>query len=102
MGDDTLSRVKRALLIPESEGYADDEISIHIASCRRLLMTAGIPEGTAGSDDDPLVLALVLIYVKTNFGFKGDGSARELPKTFDLLLRQLCLHCAGSGEGGGA
>lgn len=92
MSENMLEKVKKSLLIPESENYADDELKIHIASCRQLLITTGIPKVIAESDDEPLVQALILIYVKTNFGFKSDGSAKELPKTFDLLLRQLCLH----------
>lgn len=99
MSENMLEKVKKALLIPVAENYADDELLIHIASCRQLLITTGIPKGTAESSDNPLVQALIIIYVKTNFGFKSDGSAKELPKTFDLLLRQLCLHTAEPGSG---
>lgn len=87
-----LNVVKKALLIPISENYADDELLLHIASCRQLLITAGVPSETAEADDHPLVKALIITYVKTNFGFKNDGTVKELPSSFDLLLRQLCLH----------
>jgi len=90
--ENMLELMKKALLIPATENYADDEILIHIASCRQLLVTAGIPREIAESNDDPLVKALITIYVKTNFGFKSSGEVKELPKSFDVLLRQLCLH----------
>lgn len=97
MSENMLEKIKKTLLIPVTETYADDELLIHIASCRQLLITTGIPKEIAESNENPLVEALIIIYVKTNFGFKSDGSAKELPKTFDLLLRQLCLHTP-SGE----
>ena len=90
--ENMLDLMKKALLIPVTENYADDEILIHIASCRQLLVTAGVPRETAESNDDPLVKALITIFVKTNFGFKSTGEVKELPKSFDVLLRQLCLH----------
>ena len=92
--------MKKALLIPATENYADDEILIHIASCRQLLVSAGIPRETAESDDNPLVTALITIFVKTNFGFNNNGEVKELPKSFDVLLRQLCLHTPSEVGGG--
>ena len=89
--ENMLDLMKKALLIPATENYADDEILIHIASCRQLLVTAGVPREIAESDDS-LVKALITIYVKTMFGWKSDGTVKELPKSFDVLLRQLCFH----------
>ena len=97
--ENMLNLMKKALLIPATENYADDEISVHIASCRQLLITTGVPREIAESDDHPLVTALITIYVKTNFGFKSDGTVKELPKSFDVLLRQLCLHNPEVGGG---
>jgi hypothetical protein len=94
-----LELMKKALLIPATENYADDEISLHIASCRQLLVTAGVPRETAESDDNPLVTALITIFVKTHFGFNSNGEVKELPKSFDVLLRQLCLHRPEVGGG---
>ena len=85
-----LFKVKRALMIPAEETYADDEINLHIASCEVLLSSAGIPAALCSSDNG-LVEGLILIYVKTYFGFKNDGTVRELPANFDTLLRQLAL-----------
>ena len=96
--ENMLELMKKALLIPANEHYADDEIETHIASCRQLLVTAGIPCEIAESDDS-LVKALITIYVKTMYGWKSDGTAKELPKSFDVLLRQLCLHCPEVGGG---
>ena len=97
--ENMLTKMKKALLIPATENYADDEINIHIASCRQLLVSAGIPRETAESDDEPLVTALITIFVKTNFGFNSNGEVKELPKSFDVLLRQLCLHRPEVGGG---
>ena len=98
--ENILEVMKKALLIPATEHYADDEILIHIASCRQLLVSAGIPRETAESDDNPLVTALITIFVKTNFGFNNNGEVKELPKSFDVLLRQLCLHTPSEVGGG--
>ena len=85
-----LVKVKKALMIPEEETYADDEINLHIDSCSALLGSAGIP-ATVCNSDNGLVEGLILIYVKTYFGFKNDGTVRELPSNFEMLLRQLAL-----------
>ena len=97
--ENILETMKKALLIPATEHYADDEILIHIASCRQLLVSAGIPSEIAESDDNPLVTALITIFVKTHFGFNSNGEVKELPKSFDVLLRQLCLHRPEVGGG---
>ncbi|MCQ2798189.1 MAG: hypothetical protein MJ241_07075 [Bacilli bacterium] len=90
--ENILEKMKKALLIPATEHYADDEINLHIASCRQLLVSAGVPREIAEGDDDSLVTALITIYVKTNFGFDSKGEVKQLPNHFDILLRQLCLH----------
>ena len=97
--ENMLAKMKKALLIPATENYADDEILIHIASSRQLLVTVGVPRETAESDDNPLVTALITIFVKTHFGFNSNGEVKELPKSFDVLLRQLCLHRPEVGGG---
>ena len=97
--ENMLELMKKAFLIPATENYADDEISLHIASCRQLLVTAGVPREIAESDSNPLVKALITIYVKTNYGWKSSGEVKELPKSFDVLLRQLCLHRPEVGGG---
>lgn len=96
MSDTTIkNKVKKALLIPLDETYADDEIELHIESCVRLIMSAGVSEAVARGEGG-LVEAVILIYCKTFFGFKNDGSVKELPASFDFLLRQLVLE---GGEG---
>ena len=96
--ENMLEKMKKALLIPATEHYADDEIETHIASCRQLLVTTGVPREIAESDD-PLVKALITIYVKTMYGWKSSGEVKELPKSFNVLLRQLCLHSPEVGGG---
>ena len=53
--ENMLAKMKKALLIPATENYADDEITIHIASCRQLLITAGVSQEIADSDDEPSI-----------------------------------------------
>lgn len=84
------NKVKKALMIPLDETYADEEIELHIKSCEHLITSTGVSEDIACSDDG-LVEALVLIYCKTFYGFTNDGSVKELPSSFDFLLRQLVL-----------
>jgi hypothetical protein len=84
-----LENVKKSLLIPLEETYADDELNSYIDACISLILSTGVePENI---EDNPLTKSLVLIYCKTFFGFKTDGSVKELPKSFDMLLLQLAL-----------
>lgn len=89
--DDFLIEIKKALMIPAMETYADSEIKLHIESCCQLLISIGVDKSTVRSDN-PLVKGLILIYVKTFFGFKSDGSVKELSSNFELLVRQLALN----------
>ena len=86
-----LDIVKKALLIPLSESYADDELQTHISSCKAYLMSCGVDPSYINDESNPMVNTLIIIYVKTFFGFKNDGSAKELPKTFDMLVGQIAL-----------
>ncbi len=84
-----LEVVKKALLIPLSETYADLELQSHIDACKTLIESSGV--SLTNIDNNKLAHSLVIIYVKTFFGFKNDGSVKELPKSFDMLLSQLVL-----------
>lgn len=88
--DKFLIKIKKALMIPADDTFADDEIKLHIETCCQLLITTGVP-ATVVSSDNSLVEGIILIYVKTFYGFKSDGSVKELPTSFDLLVRQLVL-----------
>lgn len=88
--DRFLQRVKLSIMIPEADTIADEEIKLHIASCEKYLISLGVPSCEAISDN-PLVEGLIIVYVKTFFGFKADGTVKELPSSFHLLARQLCL-----------
>ena len=88
--DEFLLRIKKALMITAEDTFADDEIKLHIESCCQYLSSTGVPASVVESDN-PLVEGLILIYVKTFYGFKQDGSVKELPANFDLLVRQLVL-----------
>jgi len=86
-----LDIVKKALLIPTTETFADEELSTHIGSCKAYLTSCGIDPTYINDESNPIVSTVIIIYVKTFFGFKNDGSAKELPKSFDMLVGQLAL-----------
>ena len=86
-----LNTVKKALLIPLEETYADDELNSHIEACSELVISVGVDETIVRNTESPIIETLILIYCKTFFGFKNDGSVKELPKSFDMLLSQLAL-----------
>jgi hypothetical protein len=86
-----LEAVKKALLIPIEEAYADTELNLYINACKELLISIGVNETLVNSESHPIVETLIIIYCKTFFGFKPDGSIKELPKSFDMLLSQLAL-----------
>lgn len=90
-----LDIVKKSLLIPLEETYADDELYSLICGCKELIKSSGVSEEVV-EGDNKIVESLVLIYCKTFFGFKSDGSVKELPSSFDLLLRQLVLTKGGN------
>jgi hypothetical protein len=87
--DSLLNKVKRSLLIPESETFADGEIEVLIHSCQELLSSTGVSQDTIQSSET--AVTLILIYCKTFFGFKSDGSVRELPSSFYTILNQLAI-----------
>ena len=82
--------VKKSLMIPTDDLESDNELTLHINSCFSLIRSAGCSD-TLIMSGNGLVEALVLIYCKTFYGFTNDGSVKELPSSFDLLLRQLVL-----------
>lgn len=84
-----LNKVKRSLLIPDSEDYADGEIVILINSCKELISSTGVSKEVVNSSE--VALTLIIIYCKTFFGFKSDGSVRELPNSFYTILNQLAI-----------
>lgn len=86
-----LEIVKKSLLIPLEENYADSEVMTYIKACKELIISSGVDKAIVNSDTNPLVQSLVVIYCKTFFGFKNDGSVKELPKSFEMLLQQLAL-----------
>jgi len=86
-----LDIVKKALLIPLAETYADDELIAHIGSSKHYLESCGIDSTYINDESNPMVSTVIIIYVKTFYGFKNDGSAKELPKSFDMLVGQLAL-----------
>ena len=86
-----LDTVKKALLIPLTETYADEELLSHIEACKELLRTVGVADEIVSAEGVPIMDSLILIYCKTFFGFKNDGSVKELPKSFEMLVKQLAL-----------
>jgi hypothetical protein len=86
-----LDTVKKALLIPLSETYADEELQSHIEACKELIRSVGVADEVVSGEGVPIMDSLILIYCKTFFGFKNDGSVKELPKSFEMLVKQLAL-----------
>jgi len=91
-----LDIVKESLLIPAQETYADSELNMHIDACKQLLVSSGVNKEVVDNESNKMVEALILIYCKTFFGFKNDGSVKELPKSFDMLLKQLVFSAGGN------
>lgn len=89
-----LDVVKKSLMIPLDETYADSELETLINACKELIISAGVEKKKVNGENQ-MVVSLVLIYCKTFFGFKNDGSIKDLPSSFDLLLRQLALTSGG-------
>jgi len=48
-----------------------------------------VADDVVNGEGVPIVDSLILIYCKTFFGFKNDGSVKELPKSFEMLIKQL-------------
>ena len=90
-----LDIVKKSLLIPAQETYADSELDMHIDACKQLLVSSGVNKEIVDNESNRIVESLILIYCKTFFGFKSDGSVKELPKSFDMLLKQLVFSAGG-------
>ena len=86
--ENLLPLVKKSLLIPETETFADLEITALIDSALALVKSTGVSDDAIESKE---VSSLVIIYVKTFFGFQNDGSVKELPQAFYFLLKQVSL-----------
>lgn len=89
MADSVLLKVKRSLLIPDSETYADGEINMLVNACKELISSTGVSKCVV--DESEIALTLIFIYSKTFFGFKSDGTVRELPSSFYTILNQLAI-----------
>lgn len=82
-----LTLVKKSVML-EDETFADEELTSLIESCFALLRSTGVKEEHFSAKE---VESLMLIYVKTFFGFASDGSVKELPQSFYFLLKQISL-----------
>ncbi len=58
-----LEMIKKSLLIPLSEDYADLELMSLIDSCKDLIKSTGVSENVI--DNNKIAHSLVLIYCKT-------------------------------------
>jgi hypothetical protein len=86
-----LEIVKKALLIPSEESFADEELQSYIDSYKEYLISSGVPKEVVDAETDANIKVLIIIYCKTFYGFKADGSVKELPKSFDVILNQVVL-----------
>jgi formyltetrahydrofolate synthetase len=78
-------------MIPNDEIFANDELLTLIEGCKSYLKYSGVDPSFIDEQKDKRVESLILIYCKTFYGFKSDGSVKELPKSFDYLVSQLAL-----------
>jgi len=86
-----LDVIKTSLGIPLNNTEVDNELISLIEGAKGLLRSSGVAEKYLEDDKDSLVSSFILLYVTTSFGFKSDGSLKELPKHFDFLLKQIAL-----------
>ena len=86
-----LDLVKESLGIVESNHDVDNELNALIEASKELLRSSGVSEKYLVGSLDPLISSFILIYVASSFGYKSDGSLKELPKHFDFLLKQIAL-----------
>lgn len=85
-----LDIIKDSLGLPKEETNFDEQLNVLILGAKELLRGSGVGEKYI-TDEDPLISSFIIIYVTTMFGFKSDGSLKEMPKHFELLLRQIAL-----------
>ena len=83
-----LSNIVKQAVMLGAETFADLELTALISSCLSLITSTGVKEEDLSQ---PEVESLVLIYVKTFYGFNSDGTVKELPQSFYLLLKQFSL-----------
>jgi len=63
----------------------------HISKRAKNYCVLGVADEIASAEGVPIVDSLILIYCKTFFGFKNDGSVKEIPKSFEMLVKQIAL-----------
>lgn len=85
-----LDVVKDSLGFNKEDSRLDAYLETLINGCKTLLRDSGVLE-TYIENEDPLVVSFIIIYVSSMYGFKSDGSLKELPKHFDALLKQIAL-----------
>ena len=84
-----LDTVKKALLIPLTETYADEELLSHIEACKELIRSVGVADDVVNGEGVPIVDSLILIYVRRSLVLRTMDSVKELPKSFEMLIKQL-------------
>lgn len=89
MGDQTL--LEKVKLSARISGNAfDDDVQDIMESAREELIQAGISRVKAESDDDPLIVRALKIYVKANFGIDSPNAYR-FQQSFESLKRHLSM-----------
>ncbi len=92
--NDTIAKVKTDLRI--SHSALDGDISDMIDACLRDLEVCGIP---APSEDDPLVLNAIKLYVRTNYT-SDTKDAAAYQKRYDAMKACLMMAEDYGGTGG--
>lgn len=89
MGNQTL--LEKVKLSARISGNAfDDDVQDMIESAREELVQSGVSRKMADSDEDPLIIRAVKIYVKANFGIDSPNAYR-FQQSFESLKRHLSM-----------
>lgn len=68
----------------------DEDIRDLISGAREELVQSGVSRSIAESDDDPLIIRAIKIYVKANFGIDSPNAYR-FHKSFESLKNHLSM-----------
>lgn len=83
-----LEKVKLSARI--SGNAFDEDVQDMIASAREELVQSGVSRTKADSDEDPLIIRAIKLYVKANFGIDSPNAYR-FQSSFNSLKRHLSM-----------
>lgn len=75
MKETYIEAIKKAIRV---SGDFDEEIKSYISACRLDMQSAGIPQEVTDNEDDSLVKAAIILYLKASFGIDQKYSERDM------------------------